>query len=151
MKTFKTILKEFVVPNKEDTLGISRKDMPQIDSKDMKHFLNHLKDQDINVDNKEISPHELTATQHHFNKEKIKSMIDDLNNDKLKSSPILTSKDDYVIDGHHRWLAHKNINKPIEVNKIDLPVDELVDLMHDYERSYTKKLHERAFHVSRRK
>ena len=67
--------------------------------------------------------------------------MDKMNNETL-SNPIIISKDNYVIDGHHRWLAHLNKNKIIDVLKIDLNAKDLIDKIHDYDKSYTKKLNE---------
>lgn len=144
MKRFRKHITERAVdvPEKEDTMGIPRRDMPQIDSKDLKHFFDHLKKNDITATKRTVDPSKLKATQGHFNKSKIKSIMDDMESGKTESKPIIVSKDNYVMDGHHRWLAHSNLNKDIDVHQVNVKAKKLIDVMHDYPRSFTEKLYE---------
>ena len=61
---------------------------------------------------------------------------------KDKPAPIVVSKDNYVMDGHHRWLAHANMSKPIDIYHVNIPAKQLIDTMHDYPRSFNEKLYE---------
>lgn len=144
MKRFKTLVKEaaLAVPDKDETMGIPRREMPQIDSKHHAHFLNHLKKSDVSAVKKTMDPSKLKATQGHFNKEKISSIMDGIQSGKMDSKPIIVSKDNYVMDGHHRWLAHSNLNKDIDVHQVNVKAKKLLDLMKDYPKSYTEKLYE---------
>jgi hypothetical protein len=127
------------VPEPDDTLSIDRKHMPQIAVKDHKDFMGFLKKQNVGYKKEEINPQKLKATQRHFHKAKIKSLMDNIN--VVKHIPILVSKDNYVIDGHHRWLAHYNLNKPINVLHINLPVADLIVVMNEYPRKFTETLY----------
>lgn len=144
MKRFKTLVKEaaLAVPDKDETMGIPRREMPQIDSKNHAHFFNHLKKSNVAAVKKTVDPSKLKATQGHFNKEKIRSMMDGIQAGKIDSKPIIISKDNYVMDGHHRWLAHSNLNKDIDVHQVNVKAKKLLDMMHDYPKSYTEKLYE---------
>jgi len=143
MKRFKTLIKEAVaVPEKEDTMGIPRREMPQIDSKNHKHFFDHLKKNNLSVVKKTVDPSKLKATQGHFNKTKIQDMMKGIQGGKIEPKPIIVSKDNYVMDGHHRWLAHSNLNKDIDVHQVNVKAKKLLDVMHDYPKSYTEKLYE---------
>jgi hypothetical protein len=144
MKRFKALLVEasIDVPEKRDTLNIDRKDMPQIKSDDVKDFLSYLKKNDIITDKKLVDPSKLKATQGQFHKEKIKGLMDAIEAGTLKKEPILVSKDNYVIDGHHRWLAFSNLGRDLTVYQVNTNADKLLDLMKAYPKSFTQKLYE---------
>jgi len=130
------------IPDKEDTLDIDRKDMPQVKSADVKDFIVYLKKNDISTEKKLVDPSKLKATQGQFHKEKISDLMAAIEDGKLKKEPILISKDNYVIDGHHRWLAFSNLGKDLTVYKVNAKADELIDLMKAYPKSFTEKLYE---------
>lgn len=136
-------ISEMTIPSKEDTMGIQRRSMPQIKGEDVPHFLKFLKAKGINVTQKEVHPNDLKATQAHFNQDKIKTLVDKLKNKTLDDHPIITSNDDCVIDGHHRWLAHVNTDsQAIKTAEIDLPHPEVISAMKEYPRSFSKNLSE---------
>lgn len=142
MYSFKQYISEMVLPSKEETLGISRFKMPQIDAKHHDHFVAYTKKNGINVKNKTLNPSTLIATQSQFNKAKISAITDSMVSGKYKPNPIMVSNDGYVLDGHHRWLAHKELKQKIPVLEIGLPVDKMYTFLHEYPKSYTKKLAE---------
>lgn len=143
MKTFRQyILEKVEVPSKSKTLGIDRKEMPQIDGKHTSDFISYLKKNGVSSSKKKLNPNKLKATQHQFHKEKIQSLMDYMDKGNYDDKPILVSKDNYVMDGHHRWLAHKNVSKDIGVHHISMKAKDLIDMMHEYPKSYTKKLYE---------
>lgn len=144
MKSFKIFFNESIeVPERKDTLDIDRKDMPQVQSKDLKHFFKHLKDNNVSVKEKTVNPSTLNASQGHFHKEKIRSLITAMQKSESIGQPIIVSKDNYVIDGHHRWLAHCNLeNKPINIYHVDKNAKDLIDTMNSYSKSFNSKLYE---------
>lgn len=144
MKSFKSFMREFdvVVPSKKDTMDIQRKDMPQIKSKDLKDFFVFLKKNNVKTIKKSVDPKKLKATQSEFDKGKIKKAIDDISSGSMPNKPIMVSKDGYVIDGHHRWLAFYNMNKKIDVFEANVNAKELIKMMKDYPKSFTKNLYE---------
>lgn len=144
MKRFREVIREnaIVVPERKDTMNIDRKDMPQIEAKDLKHFFNYLKKNNVGAERKTVEPSTLKATQAHFHKEKIKNIMKSMETTTDKPSPIVVSKDNYVMDGHHRWLAHANMNKPIDIFHVNVPAKQLIDTMHGYPRSFNEKLYE---------
>lgn len=149
MKRFKALLSEvsIEVPERDNTLNIDRKDMPQIKSADVKDFLSYLKKNDIKTEKKLVDPSKLRATQGQFHKEKIKGLMDAIEAGELKKEPILVSKDNYVIDGHHRWLAFSNLGRDLTVYQVNTNADELIELMKSYPKSFTKKLYEAFEHI----
>jgi hypothetical protein len=129
------------LPSKEETLGLNRRHMPQINAENMPDFFKYLSGKNVKTSNELLKPSELIATQYQFNKDKISSIANDISQ-KHSKSRIIVSKDNYVMDGHHRWLAHKYLGKDIGVVRVDADVDNLFDIMHDYPKSFTKKLKE---------
>lgn len=136
------------IPPRDTTLNVDRKDMPQIDHKDIKHFLEHMKEHGVESTYGRVQPDVLTATQGEFNKKKITEIIQSMKNKTYDEAPILVSDDQYVIDGHHRWLAHLNEQKPIAVHRLDANINQVYELMMRYPRVIQKKLHEEASQCS---
>ena len=144
MKSFKSFIREFdvTVPSKKDTMNIDRKDMPQIKSKDLKDFFLFLKKNGVKTIKKSMDATKLKATQGQFDKGKIKKAIDDISTGSMPDKPIMVSKDGYVIDGHHRWLAYYNMNRKIDVYEANVDSKRLIELMSEYPKSFTKNLYE---------
>jgi hypothetical protein len=138
------------VPDRGDTLDIDRKDMPQVKSDDVKDFLNYLKKNNITTEKKLVDPSSLKATQGHFHKEKIQNLMTTIEDGKLNKEPILISKDNYVIDGHHRWLAFNNLGRDLTVYQVNTNAKELIQLMKDYPKSFSEKLYEAFEYVCER-
>ena len=136
------MIENLKMPAKSRTLGIDRKEMPQIDGKHTSDFLSYLSKKGIKSKKKRMNPSELKATQHQFHKAKIQSLLDYMNKGTYDDQYILVSKDNYVMDGHHRWLAHMNAKKDIGVHQIGINAKDLIQMMHEYPKSYTKKLYE---------
>lgn len=129
------------LPDKQQTLGIRRGSMPQVDGDKIPDLLRFLNDKhSVSSDQQTVDPTTLSATQGNFNKQKIAAMVNDFDN--LPDHPILISRDDYVIDGHHRWLAHTQLDQPIAVIRIDADAEPLIDMIHDFPHSYTKNINE---------
>ena len=136
------MIEKLKIPAKSRTLGIDRKDMPQIDSKLTSDFISYLSGRGVKTSMKTMYPPRLKATQHQFHKSKIQSLIDYMDKGDYDNKRIIVSKDNYVMDGHHRWLAHVNAGKDIGVYQVNANAKDLIDMMHEYPKSYTKKLYE---------
>jgi hypothetical protein len=142
MLRFKQYLGEKVdLPAKSKIGKIDRKDMPQIDNKNLDDFTDYLKEKGVNSSEVKIDPNKLKASQSQFHKAKIEKMMDSIGNGK-KMKSIIVSSDDYVIDGHHNWIAHMNLGKEVSALKIDVKREKLLDYMMDFPKSYTNKLYE---------
>jgi hypothetical protein len=142
MKRFSTFIQEKIeIPNKKD-LGFKRKEMPQVEGKNVPKFLDFLRSEGVKYKEKSVDSKSLRPTQSQFNKDKIQSMIDSI--DTKKQHPIMVSKDGYVIDGHHRWLAHYNLGRKMPVIEIDLNINDALDKMHDFPLSIKRDLKEDA-------
>lgn len=82
------------------TLGIPRADMPQIKSEHRGALANYLRARGIPWDRQEVLPGELKPTQAEYSDEKLKKARQ---HDGERA--ILVSREGYVVDGHHQWLA----------------------------------------------
>jgi hypothetical protein len=140
MKRFSVFIQEKIEIPKNKDLGFKRKEMPQVEGKNVPKFLDFLKSNGVKYKEKLVDSKTLRPTQNQFNKDKIQSMIDII--DTKKQNPIMVSKDGYVIDGHHRWLAHYNLDRKMSVIEIDLNINDALDKMHDFPLSTKRNLKE---------
>jgi hypothetical protein len=144
MITFKeyVLIEQVVLPKPGKKLGFNRKEMPQI-TKDMhRSFFAYLKKKGVSTKSEKVDPSELKPSQVDFSKKKIRGMMSNMETGSYVPKRILVSKDNYVIDGHHTWIAHMNLDWDIPIVRVDVAAKTLFDLMHEYPKSYTKKLHE---------
>lgn len=140
MKSFSKFIQERIeIPKKRD-LGFKRKEMPQVEGKNVSKFLDFLKKNDVKYTEKLVDSKTLKPTQNQFNHEKIQGMIDVI--DSKQQKPIMVSKDGFVIDGHHRWLAHYNLGRKMPVYEIDLNIHDALDMMHEFPLSIKRGLKE---------
>lgn len=140
MKSFSKFMQERIeIPKKRD-LGFKRKEMPQVEGKNVPKFLDFLKKNDVKYTEKLVDSKTLKPTQNQFNHEKIQGMIDVI--DSKQQKPIMVSKDGFVIDGHHRWLAHYNLGRKMPVYQIDLNIHDALDMMHEFPLSIKRGLKE---------
>jgi|TARA_R110001632_G_scaffold40505_5_gene101576 uncharacterized protein (DUF1015 family) len=143
MKKFRTYIAELKVerPNAKDTLGIKRDKMPQVRSKDYDELIVHLKKNGVRVQKKSVKATKLKATQSDFNVDKI---VDKISNIKTlgKAKPLIVSSDNYIIDGHHRWLAAKNVGGSIDVMQSNVKVKELLKHVYSFSKTFTKGINE---------
>ena len=143
MKKFRTYIAELRVerPNAKDTLGIKRDKMPQVRSKDYDELIVHLKKNGVSVQKKSVKATKLKATQSDFNVDKI---VDKISSIKTlgKAKPLIVSSDSYIIDGHHRWLAAKNVGGSIDVMQSNVKVKELLKHVYSFPKTFTKGINE---------
>ena len=119
-----------MIPNELHQINNSRNEMPQLEPKKFKEYLDDL---GISFVCMKIHPLHLKASQGHFNKTKIEAMRGQ------KLPPIFVSSDLYVLDGHHRWLAQSE-KEQIDVFKIDASFNEILDIANDWEHTEHKGL-----------
>ena len=123
------------------TLGISRDKMPQVKSKDYDELIKHLNKNGVRVTKKSVKASTLKATQKDFNVDKIVGAIS-----KIKTigtaKPLIVSSDNYIIDGHHRWLAAKNVGDSISIMQSNVKVKELLKHVYSFPKTFTKGINE---------
>jgi hypothetical protein len=122
-----------------------RSTMPQIDHEDVDALCKFLKKRGIDVDDETVEdPQQLTPSQGEFNAKKVASIAADIKDKDDQEGRIMISKDDDVIDGHHRWLAHCSLKRPIKVIRIGLPIDKAKEAISSFPAAYNKKINESA-------
>lgn len=145
MKRFRQLLEDVavVVPHKDETAGIPRHKMPQIPGK---HVDAILKDLEAATGKRatttEVDPGDLKPTQGNFNKDKITGCMKSIE-DGEKQYPIIVSSDNFIMDGHHRWLGHINTNQEtIKVHRVDAVASELLKFLQNHKLTQTKGINE---------
>jgi len=141
MKKFKSYISELKVEIPSMTLGISRDKMPQVKSKDYDELIKHLNKNGVRVTKKSVKASTLKATQKDFNVDKIVGAIS-----KIKTigtaKPLIVSSDNYIIDGHHRWLAAKNVGDSISIMQSNVKVKELLKHVYSFPKTFAKGINE---------
>lgn len=116
-------------------LNFSRTDLPQLGTKE--DFLANLQKHKVKFKHDSVDSHKLRSSQNEFNKDAIHSLMNDPH--KAKSA-IVISKDNYVVDGHHRWAANYNAGKKTNTVRVDLPVLELIRLAKTFPQTKYKDI-----------
>lgn len=102
--------------------GKPRHCLPQIT--DWDGFVKAVEGADGKIEDDLIDPDMLEPTQSNFNQEKVDRIVasGDL------GKPVVVSSDAFVLDGHHRWLAAKELDVRLPVRVVSLTIDKLHDL-----------------------
>jgi hypothetical protein len=120
---------------------ISRHLLPQIPSEKLGEFVAYLERNGVEheVCHKPVSG--LRAIQKHVNREK----VDSLKNDTAAlKKPIVISKGGWILDGHHRWIALKELDSNAEIPCILClcDINKLIALGHKFEHSFRVSVEE---------
>lgn len=130
-----------------DNLGIPRNEMPQIPTDKKPEFLALLESRGVKVEKQEVKASELKPIQANISGTTSgQIMVRILTNREPEGKDgfdgaIVVSKDDYVIDGHHRWAANVALelagdgSRKMKVLKIDLPHDKLIEVTKKWNES----------------
>jgi mannose-6-phosphate isomerase-like protein (cupin superfamily) len=138
-----------IKPVNEDTvkhisksLGVSRKDMPQINSKDVGEFVTYLKDKGVSVSSSVINVSKVGMTQKDINVDKVRDLLGVEKANLAK--PVIISKDNYILDGHHRVAALYNIDKDFRLKtiKVDLGIGDLLKTAKGFPKVSYKNINE---------
>ena len=129
-------------PDPKDTLGVKRKDMPQIKSEDYNLFYAYLKKNGAKFTKDTMPASELRAMQKEFSDEGIMKQM----RKNIKQGPntkaVIVSSDGYIMDGHHRWLVALNTGSDLNVMRVNMPAFELYDLVNKFEKTYYKDMYD---------
>lgn len=126
----------------KDSKNISRDQMPQIVSADVPEFIEFLKKRGVKVSKETVRVGSLKPTQYEYDMDKV---------EKMKSAPdsvlkkiIMASKDNHILDGHHRYsaLKEKNPSERLPIWKIDVPIKDLIKLSFEFPKTFKKAIHE---------
>lgn len=142
MKTLHEFLKEGVyVPS--TSLNFARTSMPQIQSNFVPDFIGYLRDNGIRVDAVKTKVDVLKPSQREINTDKVTAML--MKPEQSLNKPIIVSNDNYVFDGHHRWLALLNKDPDTMMNtyRVNAPITSLINMANHYERVTYKNINEK--------
>ena len=107
-----------------ETKNIPRSEMPQIKSENRGAMVNFMKSRGINHEQEEVAASLLKPTQQEFSPAKVKKAMEFEGGNRS----ILVSNDNYVLDGHHQWLAAREKGEPVKVIRLNAPIEKLVPL-----------------------
>lgn len=101
-------------------------------------FLKFLKTNGVSSKALSMEASTLKASQSELIGAKVASIMDK-GKGKMSRGPIYVSRDNYVIDGHHRWAAAVGLDTAdgmgdfkIDVVKIDMPISEVLQVARDF-------------------
>lgn len=83
--------------------NFSRKDMPQVTTQNMGKALDRVADR-VRLSKQTISASKLKKSQKELYKDKVKGIASKFSSPN-SMKPLVISKDNHIVDGHHRWAA----------------------------------------------
>lgn len=107
-----------------ETKNIPRSEMPQIKAENRGAMVNFMKARDVASEKDEVPATSLKPTQQEFSPAKVKQAKEFKGGERS----ILVSNDNYVLDGHHQWLAAREKGEPVNVIRLNAPIEQLVPL-----------------------
>jgi hypothetical protein len=138
---------EIFIP--KGNLGLARRDMPQVEEKDLPELIAWLKTKKVGVTRGKVSAKSLKPIQKEINADVVKLMAGDNAPKRMNiNKPVLlTKKDSYIIDGHHRWLAKLERDKESDVDafQVDMRVREFLNLMMTFPKVIYKDTNRKVF------
>jgi RNA polymerase sigma factor (sigma-70 family) len=107
------------------TLGIPRTEMPQVKSEHRGALIQFLAARDISHTSEEVQPTALKPTQQEFSTAK----VDKARSFRGENRPILVSADNYVVDGHHQYVAalQDAPATPIPIIRLHAPIRQVIE------------------------
>jgi ribosomal protein S18 acetylase RimI-like enzyme len=131
-------------PHPKDTLGVKRHEMPQVHSSHYPELLKYLASHGGKFKTYEVSANALKSVQGEFSDAGVERMIQQKKDGAGSNhrKPIIISSDNYIIDGHHRWLAAWNQDLPVLAMQVSLPVKQLLKLVKDFKHTTYKDIYE---------
>ena len=135
-------ISEDTIKHISKSLGVSRDKMPQINSKDVGEFVKYLKDKGIEASSSLIDVSKIGMTQKDINVDKVKDLLGVEKSNLAK--PVIISKDNYILDGHHRVVALYNVDKNFKLKtiKIDLGINDLLNVAREFPKASFKGITE---------
>lgn len=127
------------IPDKKDTLDIPRHKMPQVASKDYDELVSYLSQKGLKLQKKKVKASALKPTQSNFNVDKVVGGIAKMKT-MNQTKPLIVSSDNYIIDGHHRWLSVKNTGGSLDIVQANVPVKELLKHVKEFPKAFTRTI-----------
>lgn len=108
------------------TLGIPRREMPQILSSNRAAMVQFLRSRGIESREETVDPASLKPTQAEYSPAKVEAA----RNYQGGNRAILISEDDHVVDGHHQWMGDLQAERPIRVIRLMAPIARVLMMTH---------------------
>jgi hypothetical protein len=119
---------------------IPRHLLPQIPATKLPEFVSHLREAGIRSGLAALPVIKLKPIQAHVNREKIENLKQ--KSDLIKK-PLIVTREGYIVDGHHRWIALKeNSVAKVPCLVCMCSLREILELAHNFDHSYVKSVHE---------
>jgi hypothetical protein len=118
---------------KEPTLGIPRKQMPQINAGDRSALVQFLEARGVQNQRETVSPDTLKPTQTNYSPAKVA----DQKTYKSKRA-VIVSREGRIVDGHHQWLAAREAGEDIDIIRLDTTAEDAISLAVDFPSSTTE-------------
>lgn len=117
--------------------GIARRKMPQFRSDEVRQkFVKSLRDRGIRVTSGSVKVGQLSPTQNEMNASKVLGLAETYLAGGFKKikEPIIVSKDNYIVDGHHRWAALTIVgpSETMNVIRVGIPIKTLVAMANEF-------------------
>lgn len=112
--------------NFDSSLGIPRREMPQIASGNRAAMVQFLRARGIDSKAETVDPSTLKATQAEYSPAKVECAKNYTGGNRA----ILISEDDHVVDGHHQWMASVESKTPISVIRLMAPISRVLMMAH---------------------
>lgn len=114
--------------------GVDRRDLPQIPKDKVESFIGFMEKKGIEVARGLAQTKDLKSTQHSYRRSKVEKLLQD---EKALKMPLMVSKEGYILDGHHRWLAQRKAgNKMTPVVRFGCDIDSLIAMGHAFPASF---------------
>ena len=124
----------------QTNLNMSRDQMPQITQANTMEFIDWLENQGIVVQFVSMPVALLRCVQgnEHVDPAKVAALQ---NSTAISTKPFIVSKDNFVFDGTHRWLAILNRDPHYSVNtyRVNLPIQDLLDMVKKFGKVFYKQ------------
>jgi hypothetical protein len=141
MKSFKQFLKEMQIKT-DDCMGIPRDKMPQITEKDLPAFIEHLRNNGIEVSETRVRLNSLKSTQNEINFGGVHAKMRHFERGG-KVKRFVVSKDNRIMDGHHQMFALKSLGRSfVPAYRVSAPMDEILKLADSFPRTEKKDITE---------
>lgn len=113
------------------TLKVPRAEMPQVKAEHRGALVNFLSARGVEHAQAEADPLSLKPTQAEFSPSKVQRAREYQGGERS----ILISSDGHVVDGHHQWMAKRDLGEPIKVIQFAAPITDLVPLIKEFPSS----------------
>lgn len=110
------------------TLSVPRAEMPQIKAEHRGAMVNFLNARGVAHVEETIAADQLKPTQAEYSTKKVEAAKAFEGGDRS----ILISRDGHVLDGHHQWLAKRDVGEDVKVIRLDAPIRQLLDTVAEF-------------------